>query len=115
MADLVLAGTDRPDIRAMLWAAQPIDPSDPEALLRIGRAIAERIAAFNRQNRSATRSIAAFRILHDPPSLGTGETSDKGYVNQRRVLLNRSGLVDELYDAPAGGEIFITLEAEPCQ
>jgi feruloyl-CoA synthase len=115
VADLVLAGTDRPDIRAMLWAAQPIDPSDPEALLRIGRAIAERIAAFNRQNRSATRSIAAFRILHDPPSLGTGETSDKGYVNQRRVLLNRSGLVDELYDAPAGGEIFITLEAEPCQ
>ena len=36
-----------------------------------------------------------------PPDLDAGEITDKGYVNQRKVIELRSDLVDRLYDEPA--------------
>ena len=36
-----------------------------------------------------------------PPGLDAGEITDKGYVNQRRVLANRAALVELLYAPPA--------------
>lgn len=44
-----------------------------------------------------TRAI----VLTDPPSLDKGEVTDKGSINQRAVLTNRSALVEALY-APDG-------------
>jgi feruloyl-CoA synthase len=35
-----------------------------------------------------------------PANLDAGEITDKGYVNQRRVLARRAGLVEQLYAAP---------------
>ena len=35
--------------------------------------------------------------MDDPPSLDTGELTDKGSVNQRAVLSRRAAMVDELY------------------
>ena len=35
--------------------------------------------------------------MDDPPSLDTGEITDKGSVNQRAVLTRRAAMVDELY------------------
>ena len=37
--------------------------------------------------------------MDDPPSLDTGEMTDKGSVNQRAVLSRRAAMVDELYAA----------------
>ena len=36
-----------------------------------------------------------------PADLDAGEITDKGYVNQRRVLANRAALVELLYAEPA--------------
>ena len=36
---------------------------------------------------------------HDPPSLDSGEMTDKGSINQRTMLQSRCALVDELYAA----------------
>jgi feruloyl-CoA synthase len=52
-----------------------------------------------------THRIAAFRILHTAASIGAGETTDKGYVNQRGVLAGRAALVDEMYSAQPGPEV----------
>ena len=41
--------------------------------------------------------VARAMILEDPPSLDAGELTDKGSLNQRRVLEHRAALVEELY------------------
>ncbi len=40
--------------------------------------------------------------------MGSGETTDKGYINQRGVLARRAALVDELY-SPADAPDIVTL------
>ena len=68
------------------------------------------LAAFSRsasrQAGGPTHRVAALRILHTPASIGAGETTDKGYVNQRGALKCRAALVDELYSAAPGAEVF---------
>jgi feruloyl-CoA synthase len=39
-------------------------------------------------------------VMARPADLDAGEITDKGYVNQRRVLANRAGLVELLYAQP---------------
>ena len=39
-------------------------------------------------------------MLAAPPDLDAGEITDKGYVNQRRVLANRAALAGLLYTDP---------------
>ena len=46
---------------------------------------------------SSTR-IARALVLAEPPLLGEGETTDKGNLNQRRILTRRADLVARLYD-----------------
>jgi len=46
---------------------------------------------------SANR-VARAHVLAEPPSLDTGEMTDKGSINQRAVLTRRAALVEALYD-----------------
>ena len=46
-------------------------------------------------------------MLASPASLDAGEITDKGYVNQRRVLDRRAALVDLLYTDPAPAEVIV--------
>jgi feruloyl-CoA synthase len=43
--------------------------------------------------------------MTEPPSMDKGEMTDKGSINQRAVLKNRSALVDELYAVPLSSRI----------
>lgn len=98
ISDVVLAGADRDDIRVLMWPA----PSADRATLV--HDVKQRLAAFNAAGDAATRRIAAFHILDEAASMGDGEITDKGYINQRRVLQRRSNLVDALYgEAPDEG------------
>jgi feruloyl-CoA synthase len=45
---------------------------------------------------SATR-VARMHLLHEPPSLDSGEITDKGSINQHAVLKQRAALVDALH------------------
>ena len=105
IGDVVLAGADRADIRAMVWPGPGSDLSAPGAGAALAEAIAARLADFNACRKGATHRIAAFRILNDPPSIGAGETTDKGYVNQRGVLARRAPLVDDLYAAQPSSDV----------
>ena len=114
VTDLVIAAPDRDDIRLMVW----VHPAErqraggsadgelsPAAYAAIAAGLLDRLQAHNRSNSGNTHRVAAFRILHTPASIGAGETTDKGYVNQRGVLQCRAALVDELYSAQPGPEV----------
>lgn len=116
VTDLVIAGADRGDIRVLVWVhpreRQSVGAT-PEGVLESGpyAVLADRLAAllrtYNTQAGGHTHRVAAFRILHTPASIGAGETTDKGYVNQRGVLACRAPLVEELYSADPGPEVIV--------
>ena len=90
IGEAVVAGHDRDDVRLLVWVAPG---SDRDAIDRIR----QELNAYNLLNRTATRRIAAFRLVTDAPSMAAGELTDKGYVNQRAVLANRHDMVESLY------------------
>lgn len=114
VTDLAIAGPDRDDVRVMVWVS-PIErtraggPAEGELPDAVYQALAERLAAklrdYNLESGGTTHRVAAFRILHAAASIGAGETTDKGYVNQRGVLNQRAALVDELYSRTPGPEV----------
>jgi feruloyl-CoA synthase len=63
--------------------------------------IARGLAAMNLGKGSASSAVRA-AILSAAPDLGRGETTDKGYINQRAVLELRAHEVERLYgDGPS--------------
>ena len=46
-------------------------------------------------------------MLARPADLDAGEITDKGYVNQRRVLANRAALVELLYAEPVPAGVVV--------
>jgi feruloyl-CoA synthase len=60
---------------------------------------------------SATR-IARALIATVPPSIDAGEITDKGSINQRAVLRNRPGDVEDLYADPAPSRVLIAAAKE---
>jgi feruloyl-CoA synthase len=97
LAELVVAGHDRDDVRLLVWATGKGDPEQVQA------AIARDLAAYNAANPGATRRIAGFLLADTPPSMADGELTDKGYVNQRAVLANRAASIARLYGEDATG------------
>ena len=109
LADAVIAGENQSSVAALAW----VNPAEAHALL--GRAPAvdgeavddpELTEAVGRAlDRHAATTYAAGRVtrvllMSRPADLDAGEVTDKGYVNQRRVLALRRHLVDRLYAEP---------------
>ena len=44
-------------------------------------------------------------MIAEPLSLDDGETTDKGYTNQRQVLERRSAAVAQLFAQPPGADV----------
>ena len=110
LSDAVIAGEDRDYVSALAWLnpaevrnllgrdASPADGdvvTDPDLL----RLLADALAVYNASRGSAAR-VERLLVLARPASLDAGEITDKGYLNQRRVLTERAALVDLLYADP---------------
>jgi feruloyl-CoA synthase len=63
----------------------------------VREAFADLLKTFNATAGGSSGRFARLMLMDDPPSLDTGEMTDKGSVNQRAVLSRRSAIVDELY------------------
>jgi feruloyl-CoA synthase len=59
---------------------------------------------------SATRIVRAI-VLETPPSLDSGEITDKGSINQRAALTHRAGQVAALYAEPPGAQVIVARHA----
>jgi feruloyl-CoA synthase len=46
-------------------------------------------------------------IMARPADLDAGEITDKGYLNQRQVLANRTALVELLYTEPVAAGMVV--------
>lgn len=73
------------------------DPGHP--LVR--SAVAEALAAHNRDNSGQSSRIARLLFLPDAPDPEAHEVSDKGSINRRMVLKRRTDALQTLF---AGGE-----------
>ena len=55
------------------------------------------LAAHNAESGASSQRVSRFVLLSDPPDIGAGEITDKGYVNQGAVQRNRANVVDGLF------------------
>jgi feruloyl-CoA synthase len=92
--DAVVCAPDRDYVALLIFAAQEADPAQ----------IREALRTWNEQG--STR-IARALILREPPSIDAGEITDKGYLNQRAILMRRSALVERLYQNPPPPEVLV--------
>jgi feruloyl-CoA synthase len=116
LADVVLTGEDRDYVCALAW----LNPAETRALLGeepepdgelithegLRAHLARALAGLGHGSGSAAR-VQRLLVLARPASLDDGEITDKGYINQRRVLTRRAALVDLLYADPAPAGVII--------
>ena len=108
--DAVLTGHDRAELGALLFCApQP----DEGARLALRHRIEDKLAAYNAAHPTSSETIRRALLVFDPPSLDAGETTDKGYINQRRVLARRAALVEAIYAAVPGPDVLVHRAVTP--
>jgi feruloyl-CoA synthase len=113
LTDAVIAGHDGAYVAALAWVNQAeakrvcdvhgdVSLDDPQLRQHLARALAR----LNAGAGSASR-IERLLLLAEPPSLDAGEITDKGYLNQRRVLQRRAAEVARLLDEPVDPTVIL--------
>src|SRR5208337_1856236 len=108
VADLVVAGHDRDDAAALVVPNVPacrdlagLDGAAGDAEVIAHPKVRERfsalLAAFNKVAGGSSGRFKRIILMDDPPSLDSGEMTDKGSINQRAALALRADMVEELY------------------
>ncbi len=93
--DAVLTGHDGPELGALVW----LTADDPDGL----RAAVDKHNAAHPQS---SARIGRVLVLSEPPSIDAQEITDKGYVNQRAVLAQRTAEVARLH-GPDSPEVLV--------
>jgi feruloyl-CoA synthase len=109
LLDAVIAGHDREALGALLFMTPAARAQLADAALAEGvRAeLAHALAVHNQRHPASSERIACALIAVEPLSLDEGETTDKGYTNQRRVLTRRAAEVEELFRQPAQAGVIV--------
>lgn len=92
-SDTVVAAPDRDDLGLLIIAAPGHIPDDEVYLEKLRQALTR----MNSQVSGTSNIIARAIVLETPPSLDSGEITDKGSLNSRLILQNRFDIVDRLY------------------
>jgi feruloyl-CoA synthase len=100
--DVVVAGHDREDVAVLIIP-------DMEACRDIDLAgkFREILETLARSSTGSSNRISRAIILTDPLSMDAHEITDKGSINQRSVLNNRAGLVEDLYAFPSPSHVIV--------
>ncbi len=105
--DVVVTGHDRGEIGVMIFPDRAgldrlgVDvEADGEVL--VGEALVsivkQRLEDMSHYATGSSTQIRRALVMATPPDVGVGEITDKGSLNQRKVLTLRAPLVDRLYD-----------------
>jgi feruloyl-CoA synthase len=116
LADAVLAGENRECVCALAWlnAAEAVrllgeEPqSDGELIINetVRKVLTRALADLADATGSSAR-VERLLVLARPPDLDAGEITDKGYVNQRKVLARRAALTEMLYTTPTPAGVIV--------
>jgi feruloyl-CoA synthase len=107
--DVVIAGINRDELSALvildLDGCRLINPTLPHDDLKaiaadplIRQAFHERLQKFLAGSTGSSTRITRAVLLDTPLSIDVGEVTDKGSVNQRKVLEHRAGLIEAIYE-----------------
>ena len=100
--DVVITGHDRSEIGVLVFlseAARKLPHDEVAAKVRAA------LRAMKVSGAGSSQTPARALLLPDPPSMATGEITDKGYINQRLVLQRRAADVELLYASPASERV----------
>jgi feruloyl-CoA synthase len=100
--DVVFAGADRDELTAIVFVPHALS-SDPATPQRVRAAL----ALHNERNPASSTRVARALVAAEPPDGARGEITDKGSVNQRRVLQNRAADVARLYAEPLDAAVIV--------
>ena len=115
--DAVITGHDRDEVGMLIFADLDAcsalcdglsSGATAAEILRHGavrlrfQSLLEKFAA---ESLGSSRQVTRAALLEEPPSLDEGEMTDKGSLNQGKVLQRRATLVEELYSANPSGRI----------
>jgi feruloyl-CoA synthase len=110
--DVALAGADRPYLSAIVFpdvdalrkiAGLPGEASIPEIYAddRVRAVLAQKLSSLAKTSTGSSNLVRKMLLAEEPPDFASGEQTDKGSINQRKVLSRRQDLVAELYsDSP---------------
>ena len=108
VTDVIVAGHDRDDATALIvpnlatcrelsGLGDGAGAAEVLACERVRTKFAGLLAGFNKAAVGSSGRLARIILMDDPPSLDTGELTDKGSINQRAALSYRAAMVEELY------------------
>jgi feruloyl-CoA synthase len=118
LQDVVIAGPDRDRVTMLAWlnvmeaarfAGVPADAAAP-SLARdpaVVEALQRGLRRYNQEHSGSSSHVTRLLILTEPPSIDDGEITDKGYINQRRLLELRAAEVEKLYAAQPGEDVIL--------
>jgi len=104
--DVVVAGADRAYVGLMVWPnleacrAQFGPEGDLRTWTPLRQHLIESFTRYNTLHPGTSMRVRRVLVLRDPPVQADGEISEKGHVNQRRVLELRSDDVELLFAEP---------------
>ena len=101
----LLAFPDEPGCRGLIGDAagdMPLEEviAHPEVITQLKA----RLLAYNADHPASSTRIHRVMLVTAPPDVDAGESTDKGYINQRGVLKNRADLVARLYAEDISGD-----------
>jgi feruloyl-CoA synthase len=116
--DVVLAASDRSEIAALVFpdieacrklAGLGADATSAAIVedAKVRALFAGRLKQLAVESPGSSTRVERAILMAEPPSMDKGEMTDKGSINQRSVLKNRSALVDELYTLPLSSRIIV--------
>jgi feruloyl-CoA synthase len=82
--------------RALAGRDDPIETLVNDAAVRAG--VRKALLTWNAKNPGGSTRIQRLLLLCEPPSIDAGEITDKGYTNQRAVIMRRAADVERVFD-----------------
>ena len=102
--DVVVCGVNEAFIGLLVWpnvaACSRLTEGDQEAASassEVIEAIRQGLSDHNAEHSGSSQRVERFLLLDEPPSVGDGEITEKGYVNQGLVQRRRNVWVRALY------------------
>jgi feruloyl-CoA synthase len=107
VADAVVTGQDRDEVGVLIVPNVPAcralaelphaDAAQIFADARVIEAFQQMLDKLYAEGTGSANRVARAALLDPPPSLATGEITDKGSINQRAVLTQRAAVVEALH------------------
>jgi feruloyl-CoA synthase len=114
--DVVLTGHDRDHVGFLIFPNIPgcrrlcheLAADAPIARVLANESLRANLRAglevLRREGTGSSTYAAVALLMSEPPSIDSGEITDKGYINQRAVLARRADLVHLMHEVPSAPE-----------